>query len=72
MTTVSNNPIRGASGDEDMDDPMGVNTFKGFSEIRKEDTIGTHGVVQKVLDIQVIKLRFTKDVEECLSRMEST
>ena len=53
MTAVSNNPIRRKSSYKDMDDPVGVDSFKSFSKIGKENDVTIIRAVQKVLNFQV-------------------
>ena len=72
VAAVGNYPIGSTTGNKGMDNPVRVDPFEGFSEIRKQYTMRMRCIVQKVLDIEVIKLRFTKHVEEGLGRVEST
>ena len=70
MTTVGEYPIGGSTGNQDMHYPVGINPFKGLSQIGQEDAVRMHGVVKEVLYVQVIKLRLPEKVEKGLSRVE--
>ena len=72
VAAVGNYPIGSTTGNKDMNNPVRVDSFEGFSKIRKQYTMRMRCIVQKVLDIEVIKLRFTEHVEEGLCRVEST
>ena len=45
VAAVGNYPIGSTTGNKDMDDPMRVDSFEGFSKIRKQYTMRMRCVI---------------------------
>ena len=69
VPAVAKDPIWDFERDEHVNDPMWVNPFKCFGKIGKENTVGVGMVIKELLYLEKIKLWFSKEVEEGLSRV---
>ena len=72
VPAVYNYPIGGPQDKKDMHDPVGINSFECFGEVRKENTTRGRRLIKEVLNCEEVSLRLSKDVKERLSWMKIT
>ena len=70
MTAVYNYPIGGPQGKEDIHDPVGIDSFECFGEVREENATRGRRLIKEVLNCEEISLRLSKDIKERLSGMK--
>ena len=70
VPAVYNYPIGGPQDKKDMHDPVGINSFECFGEVRKENTTRGRRLIKEVLNCEEVSLRLSKDVKERLSWMK--
>ena len=72
MSAIDEDPIGGLPGEKYVHDPMGIDPFKGLSQIREKDGVVFRLIIHETLYLEVISLRFPKEIKQSLGRVERT